>query len=294
MEHLSERDTVGRFSDRVADYVRYRPSYPIEAIQAILEGLGPPERLTGGGCGSRDGNLGAFLAEQGVRVVAVEPGEDMRRAAARHPNVAWVAGRAEATGLQSAAFDLVVCAQSFHWFRPPDALAEFARILKSGRRLAIMWNHRSKSDPLTAGYREAIVEVGGEITAEAMPFDPAAIARVESFHRLSGRPTQLPASRSRGAHRSRQKRLICTQERRRRRTVARSASRAPRAACRCERLRDVGLRDRSLSFEQTLRSGSPTFAHDHDEPERRLASHTFVVRRRLSRRASSAAAWSGD
>jgi SAM-dependent methyltransferase len=82
-------------------------------------------------------------------VIAVEPGDAMRRAAAPHPRVTWVSGKAEATGLRSLAADLVLCAQSFHWFRAPEALAEFARILKPHRRLAIAWNRRSTTDPLT-------------------------------------------------------------------------------------------------------------------------------------------------
>jgi SAM-dependent methyltransferase len=79
------------------------------------------------------------------------------------------------TGLASGAVDLVLCAQSFHWFRTADALSEFARILKKRRRLAITWNRRSTTDPLTAGYRQAIVDVGGEISVESRPFDPSVI-----------------------------------------------------------------------------------------------------------------------
>ena len=45
MAHRSHLDTVGRFSDRAADYAKSRPTYPAEAVRAILEGLGPPERL---------------------------------------------------------------------------------------------------------------------------------------------------------------------------------------------------------------------------------------------------------
>ena len=51
-----------------------------------------------------------------------------------------------------------------------------ARILKPGGRLAIMWNRRSHTDPLTAGYRRAILDAGGESAAERMSFDPATIA----------------------------------------------------------------------------------------------------------------------
>jgi SAM-dependent methyltransferase len=100
----------------------------------------------------------------------------MRSAAAPHPKVTWLGGTAEATGLRSQVVDLVLCAQSFHWFRSPEALPEFARVLKPGRRLAIVWNRRSTTDPLTAGYRRAILDVGGEIEAERMPFNPDVVA----------------------------------------------------------------------------------------------------------------------
>lgn len=168
-------DTIGRFSDRAADYIRYRPTYPAEAVDAILDGLGPPERFVAADVGAGTGISARLLGERGVRVIAVEPGEGMRGAAAPHRNVAWMAGRAEATGLGSQAVDLVLCAQSFHWFRTADALPEFARILKERRRLALIWNRRSTSDPLTAGYRQAIVDVGGEIAAESRTFDPNVI-----------------------------------------------------------------------------------------------------------------------
>jgi SAM-dependent methyltransferase len=114
-------------------------------------------------------------------VLAVEPGEAMRAAAAPHANVTWTIGTAEATGLAPESVDLVLCAQAFHWFRAPEALAEFARILKPRRRLAIMWNRRSKIDPLTAGYRQVIVDVGGDMGVESMPFDPAVVSNSGRF-----------------------------------------------------------------------------------------------------------------
>jgi hypothetical protein len=45
MTRLHDQNPVGRFSDRAGDYVKYRPTYPAEAIDAILDGLGPAERL---------------------------------------------------------------------------------------------------------------------------------------------------------------------------------------------------------------------------------------------------------
>ena len=105
----------------------------------------------------------------------------MRATALPHPRVDWLAATAEATALRAHGVDLVVCAQSFHWFRPPEALTEFARVLRPSGRLAIMWNRRSLSDPFTAAYRQAILDVGGESEAERMPFDSTVIARSVRF-----------------------------------------------------------------------------------------------------------------
>jgi SAM-dependent methyltransferase len=168
-------DSVSRFTDRASDYVKYRPTYPAAAIDAILEGLGLPAGIVAADVGAGTGISARLLADRGVRVLAVEPGEAMRAAAAPHANVTWTIGTAEATGLAPASMDLVLCAQAFHWFRAPEALAEFARILKPRRRLAIMWNRRSRIDPLTAGYRQVIVDVGGDMGVESMPFDPGVV-----------------------------------------------------------------------------------------------------------------------
>ena len=169
-------ETVKRFDDRASDYVRYRPSYPAGAVDCILDGLGPPERILAADVGAGTGISARLLAERGVRVLAIEPGTVMRGAAAAHPRVTWIGGTAEATGLASGVAGLVLTAQAFHWFRPPEALAEFARILEPSGPLAIMWNRRSSADPLTAAYKQAILDVGGEVAAERMPFDPGVVA----------------------------------------------------------------------------------------------------------------------
>lgn len=174
-------DTVQRFDDRALDYVKYRPTYPMQAVHAIIDGLGPPEGLLAADVGAGTGISARLLADRGVRVVAVEPGDAMRQAAAPHVNVAWVSGLAEATGLKDESVDLVLSAQSFHWFHPAGALREFARILQPGRRLAIMWNRRSRDDPFTAGYRQALLDVGAEAQAERMSFDPDVIRQCGLF-----------------------------------------------------------------------------------------------------------------
>jgi SAM-dependent methyltransferase len=172
---LHDLDPTGRFSDRAAEYVRYRPDYPSAAIDAMLAGLAPPDALTAADIGAGTGISARALAGRGVNVLAIEPNRAMRDAAEPHPRVHWREGTAEATGLADGAVDLVLAAQAFHWFQVGEALAEFHRILKPGARLALMWNARDRDDPVTRGYIEAIHEVNGEHPAERREFDPAAL-----------------------------------------------------------------------------------------------------------------------
>lgn len=153
-------------------------------MQAVLEGLGPASELVAADVGAGTGISARLLGDAGARVIAIEPGASMRAAATSHPRVTWIAGRAEATGLRRTSVDLVLAAQAFHWFRADEALVEFARVLRPAGRLAIMWNRRSQHDPFTAGYRDAIVEVGGEVQAERMPFDPGVVRQSAQFSPL--------------------------------------------------------------------------------------------------------------
>lgn len=178
---LSELDPTGRFSDRAAEYVKYRPGYPTAAIDALLDGLAPPSMLTAADIGAGTGISARALAARGVGVFAIEPNRAMREAAEPHIRVSWKEGTAEATGLSDAVVDLVLAAQAFHWFRVPASLAEFHRIFKPGGRLALMWNARDHDDPVTSAYIAAIHTVNGEHPAEQREFDPAALAEGGRF-----------------------------------------------------------------------------------------------------------------
>ncbi len=169
----SDLDPTGRFTDRVDDYVRYRPDYPAAAVEWVLAGL--PAGVIACDVGAGTGIWTGLLAARGVRVIALEPNAAMREAAPALPGVTWQPGTAEATGLDDGALGLVTSAQAFHWFRAGEAVAEFARVLAPGGRLALVWNRRRPDDPFTRGYREAIVAVGGETALERMAFDPAVV-----------------------------------------------------------------------------------------------------------------------
>jgi ubiquinone/menaquinone biosynthesis C-methylase UbiE len=135
-----------RFSDRVDDYVRHRPSYPPQAVEAVIDfcQLEPGDRVADIGSGT--GIFAALLLERRLQVAAVEPNEPMRAAAERMlgdpPGFSSVAGRAEATTLPDAGVKAVTAAQAFHWFDRPAARLEFQRILQPDGCVALLWNDR--------------------------------------------------------------------------------------------------------------------------------------------------------
>jgi len=128
MANSDDQDPTGRFTNRAEDYVRYRPSYPAAAIDALLAGLGAPTTLVAADVGAGTGISARLLAERGVEVVAVEPNRAMREAAAPHARVTFRDGSAEAIPLADGSVDLVLAAQAYHWFRAVPAVTEMARV----------------------------------------------------------------------------------------------------------------------------------------------------------------------
>jgi ubiquinone/menaquinone biosynthesis C-methylase UbiE len=145
------------FTGLAGTYARHRPGYPNEAIEFILESLGRPLVVADIGCGT--GISTRLFAREGIRVIGIDPNDDMLREAMRadHPGrepITYQNGRAEATGLAPSSCDVVVGAQAFHWFEEASALCEFHRVLRAGGRLALLWNVKDERDAFTAAYLE--------------------------------------------------------------------------------------------------------------------------------------------
>jgi ubiquinone/menaquinone biosynthesis C-methylase UbiE len=180
-------NATSRFSDRVENYVRYRPGYPPEAVQMLQAECGLtsihviPDIASGTGIWTR------MLLENGNPVYGVEPNTEMRQAGegllAEFSNFTSVAGTAEATTLPDHSMDFVTAAQAAHWFDRALARREFVRILKPGGWLVLLWNERLiDSTPFLRDYEQLLLTYGtdyGEIrherTTESVNefFDPA-------------------------------------------------------------------------------------------------------------------------
>jgi ubiquinone/menaquinone biosynthesis C-methylase UbiE len=154
-----------RFSNRVAAYVQFRPSYPKDAINYLYDVVcvQPTSEIADIGAGT--GIFTKLLLERGSKVTAVEPNEAMREAAGKmlgkEPNFRIVSGSAEDTGLPDHSVDFVVCAQSFHWFERMGALSEFRRILRPDGRVILIWNSRlTHGTPFLEEYEQLLHKFG--------------------------------------------------------------------------------------------------------------------------------------
>jgi ubiquinone/menaquinone biosynthesis C-methylase UbiE len=159
------RAPTARFSDRVENYVRYRPGYPPEVIELIRTECGLRPNHIIADIASGTGVFTKLLLENGNPVFAVEPNPEMREAGssllAVYDKLTSVAGSAEETTLPSASVEFVTAAQAAHWFDRDRARREFARILKPAGWCALIWNERrTATTPFLRDYEELLLTYG--------------------------------------------------------------------------------------------------------------------------------------
>jgi SAM-dependent methyltransferase len=158
-------DAKNRFSNRVADYLRYRPHYP-EGVLDFLRlhsHLSPAHTIADIGSGT--GFLSELFLKNGNPVFGVEPNREMREAGeeylAGYQGFTSINGSAEATTLLDSCADFVTVGQAFHWFKPQPTHSEFARILRPDGWVAIVWNDRTLSTTgFAVSYEALLVRFG--------------------------------------------------------------------------------------------------------------------------------------
>lgn len=154
-----------RFSSRAENYAKYRPTYPPGTISILEARCGLSQSSVIADIGSGTGISSELFLRQGNSLFGVEPNEAMRSAAeellAQYPKFVSVNGTAEQTTLADGSVDFVVAAQAFHWFDRARAKLEFARTLKSGGWVVLIWNERLlDSSPFLRGYENLLIRYG--------------------------------------------------------------------------------------------------------------------------------------
>lgn len=187
-------DPTQRFSSRVDNYVRYRPTYPQEVLSLLRTECGLTPSSVIADIASGTGIFTKMLLENGNPVVGVEPNAAMRAAGeaflASYPKFKSIDGTAEATNLPDRSVDIVTAAQAAHWFKRDEARKEFMRILAPNGWSVLLWNERrTNSTAFLREYEQLLLEYGTdykevrhERTQEAIEsfFSPASY-EVRSF-----------------------------------------------------------------------------------------------------------------
>lgn len=182
-------NVLTRFSDRVDDYVKYRPGYPREVVKVVQERCGLSSKSVIADVGSGPGNLARLFLESGNEIFAVEPNSEMRAAGQQllenFRQYHSIDGSAEDTHLLDSSVDFITAAQAFHWFDCPRAKAEFNRILKPFGWVVLLWNDRRfESSPFQKDYEELLLEYGTDY-AQVKTQGRAAVDAITEF--FSGR-----------------------------------------------------------------------------------------------------------
>src|SRR3989442_7807121 len=144
--------------DGVGDrYERGRPGYAHAAVDHIVAAFGLQPGATVVDVGAGTGKMTRLLMDAAIQVVAVEPLAGMRVEFERAlTSVDLREGTADRLPIDDGEADAIVCASAFHWFATTEVSGEFARVLRPGGGLALVWNVRDTTLPWTAAVNRLI------------------------------------------------------------------------------------------------------------------------------------------
>jgi SAM-dependent methyltransferase len=156
-EPTSTRSHGAVFNRVAAEYQRSRPAYPEELVERACEvaGLRHGDHVLEIGCGT--GQLTRSLVARGLRVSAVEPGDQLieqARASLADPHaVSFIHARFEDAELPrplAAAFS----ASAFHWLDPAVSWRRVADVLEPGGTVALLGHCGLAEERSRADYAE--------------------------------------------------------------------------------------------------------------------------------------------
>ena len=133
-------DRVSEFDAIAVDYDRYRPSYPEQLFDDIVEMGHLTEGARALEIGAGTGIATAPLVERGLTVVALEPAPGMAAVArAKLGSKAAVEVSRFEDWMSTEPVQLIAAFNAWHWVQPDVGIDLAAQMLPSGGSLAIIW-----------------------------------------------------------------------------------------------------------------------------------------------------------
>ena len=127
-----------KFSQQAATYAKFRPEYPSELYDFILQNT--DNRDIAWDCATGNGQAAKVLAQHFKKVYATDISQKQIDNAAQVDNIFYSVQPAEKTDFEENTFDLITVAQATHWFDLDKFYAEAKRVAKPNATLAI-WGY---------------------------------------------------------------------------------------------------------------------------------------------------------
>lgn len=138
------KDNFSRLADL---YAKYRPVYPGELFQFILQQV--QKRDTAWDCATGNGQTAKELASFFKKIAATDISEKQLQNATKLPNIYYSVQPAEQTDFDDNSFDLVTVSQALHWFNFELFYKELYRVTRPGGWFAAwMYGGISISPPI--------------------------------------------------------------------------------------------------------------------------------------------------
>ena len=156
--HL-DRGRAESFGSTAQQYDRYRPTYP-DALFDDLAALDPMQVLDVG-CGT--GKAAVALARRGLSVLGVEPDERMANVA-RDYGIAVEVAAFETWDEAGRQFNLITCADAWHWIDPDLGILKTAKVLRAGGTIARFRSSCVVDEPVIAAFDPVYRRHAPEVT----------------------------------------------------------------------------------------------------------------------------------
>lgn len=146
---MSDGNRATIFGGNADHYDKYRPSYPAEVIDIVVETN--PTRVIDAGCGT--GKAATLVTARGVNLSGVEPDQRMADVARRH-GITVTVSTLEDWSPESC--DVMYSAQAWHWIDPRRGAEVAAISINKGGQWLAFWNY--ETDSFFIESREAVYE----------------------------------------------------------------------------------------------------------------------------------------